>query len=154
MVAIPANTVTTEDLVEWNRLQEQLKTLRASEMLLRKRIFGAYFPAPVEGTNSAPLAAGWVLKGGHKIERKIDIGALTAMSARDANGHSRFSRAFINVDTLVKYTPELVMKEYRTLTEEQRKLFDSALIVSAGSPTLEIVLPAKAKPATTPTPAP
>jgi hypothetical protein len=38
-----------------------------------------------------------------------------------------------------------VLKEYRTLPEEQHQLFDQCLIVKPGSPALEIVLPAKAK---------
>lgn len=147
MTAIPPQPpVTAEDLVLWDNMQKQLKALRASEMALRQRIFGAYFPTPSEGTNSAPLAAGWVLKGTHKLERKIDIGALTAMTARDADGHSRLSRAFMNPDTLVKWVPELVLGEYRKLTAEQQQLFDSALIIKPGSPSLEIALPAKNDP--------
>jgi len=137
MTNIPTNTVTQADLEEWYRLQEDLRRIRASEMLLRQRIFGAYFP-PVEGTNSAPLADGWVLKGKHTINRDIDLGALGAMK-------EQFAEAGISADALVQYKPSLVLKEYRTLTEEQRQLFDRALIVKPGSPALEIVLPAKAK---------
>jgi len=138
MTNIPANTVTQEDLAEWYRLQDELKRIKASEMLLRQRIFGAYFPSPVEGTNSAPLADGWVLKGKHTINRDIDPGALGAMK-------EQFAEAGISADALVQYKPSLVLKEYRTLTEEQRQLFDQCLIVKPGSPALEIVLPAKAK---------
>ena len=138
MTNIPANTVTQEDLAEWYRLQEELKKVRAAEMLLRQKIFGAYFPSPTEGTNSAPLADGWVLKGKHTINREIDPGALGAMK-------EQFAQAGIAADSMVQYKPSLVLKEYRTLTEEQRQLFDRALIVKPGSPALEIVLPAKAK---------
>ena len=146
MTDIPANTVTQADLEEWFRLQEQLKKIKASEMLLRQKIFGAYFPSPEEGTNSAPLADGYVLKGKHTINRELDPGAFGAMRVPDPDsGKSRFEAAGINVDSLVQYKPSLVLKEYRTLTEEQRKLFDQVLIVKPGSPALEIVLPAKAK---------
>ena len=138
MTSIPNNAVSQADLAEWYRLQEELKRIKASEMLLRQRIFGAYFPSPVEGTNSAPLADGWVLKGKHTINRDIDPGALGAMK-------EQFAEAGISADALVQYKPSLVLKEYRTLTEEQRQLFDRALIVKPGSPALEIVLPAKAK---------
>lgn len=138
MTNIPANTVSQEDLAEWYRLQEELKKVKASEMLLRQKIFGAYFPSPTEGTNSAPLADGWVLKGKHTINREIDPGAFGAMK-------EQFAEAGIAADSMVQYKPSLVLKEYRTLTEEQRQLFDRALIVKPGSPALEIVLPAKAK---------
>lgn len=138
MTTIPTNPVTQEDLAEWFRLQEQLKNIKASEMLLRTKIFGFYFPSPVEGTNSVPLTEGWVLKGKHTISREIDPGALGAMK-------EQFVQAGISADALVQYKPSLVVKEYRTLTDEQRQLFDRALIVKPGSPALEIVLPAKAK---------
>lgn len=138
MTPIPNNAVSQEDLAEWYRLQDELKRIKASEMLLRQKIFGAYFQNPVEGTNSAPLADGWVLKGKYTINRDIDPGALGAMK-------EQFVQAGISADALVQYKPSLVLKEYRTLTEEQRQLFDRALIVKPGSPALEIVLPAKAK---------
>ena len=138
MTTIPANTVSQEDLHEWYRLQDELKKIKASEMLLRQKIFGAYFPSPAEGTNSAPLAEGWVLKGKHTINREIDPGAFGAMK-------TRFAEAGIRADDLVQYKPSLVLKEYRTLTKEQHQLFDQCLIVKPGSPALEIVLPAKAK---------
>lgn len=138
MTSIPNNAVSQADLAEWYRLQEELKRIKASEMLLRQKIFGAYFPSPAEGTNSAPLADGWVLKGKHTINREIDPGAFGAMK-------EQFAQAGIAADSLVQYKPSLVLKEYRTLTEEQRQLFDRALIVKPGSPALEIVLPAKAK---------
>ena len=58
MTTIPANTESQEDLHDWYRLQDELKKIKASEMPLRQKIFGAYFPSPTEGTNSAPLAEG------------------------------------------------------------------------------------------------
>lgn len=138
MTSIPANTVSQEDLAEWYRLQEELKKIKASEMLLRQKIFAAYFPSPKEGTNDAPLDDGYVLKGKHTINREVDPGALGALK-------DKLLEAGIKADALVQYKPSLVLKEYRTLTEEQRQLFDQCLIVKPGSPALEIVLPAKAK---------
>lgn len=138
MTNIPDNTVTQADLEHWYKLQEELKRIKASEMLLRQKIFGAYFPSPVEGTNSAPLGDGFVLKGKYTINREVDPGALGAL-------RPRLLEAGIKADDIVQYKPSLVLKEYRTLTEEQTKLFDQCLIVKPGSPALEIVLPAKAK---------
>lgn len=138
MTNIPQNTVTQNDLNQWYLMQEELRKLKAAEMLLRQKIFSAYFPSPVEGTNSAPLADGWVLKGKYTITRDIDLGALNA--TRD-----KLVEAGIKVDSLVQYKPSLVLKDYRTLTAEQAKFFDQVLIVKPGSPALEIVLPAKAK---------
>lgn len=138
MTSIPANTVTPADLIEWDRLQEELKRIKAAEMLLRQKIFAAYFPSPKEGTNDAPLAAGWVLKGKHTINREVDSGALEALKPA-------LLEAGMRADSLIQYKLSLVLKEYRTLTAEQTQLFDQVLIVKPGSPALEIVLPAKAK---------
>lgn len=138
MTEIPANEVTQEDLNSWYTMQAELKRLRTAEMLLRQKIFGFYFRAPKEGTNSHPLDGGWVLKGKHTINREVDPGAFAAMK-------EQFAAAGIHSDDLVQYKPSLVLSEYRTLTEEQQKLFDRALIVKPGAPALEIMLPAKAK---------
>lgn len=136
MVQIPSNDVTLEDMILWNQMKEQLEKLRASEMLLRLKIFGAKFPTPVEGTNSLPLSAGYVLKGVRKIDRKLDEPEF----ANETFLEGCMSRNF-NPNKLVKRKPELVLSEYRQLTEEQRGFFDSALIIKDGSPSLEIVLP-------------
>lgn len=138
MTDIPENAVTVQDLHAWYEMQEQLKKLKAAEMLLRKKLFGHYFAAPKEGTNTAPLADGWVLKGKHTITRDVDLGALTTLTP---TLHERG----IRVDQLVQYKPSLVMLSYKTLTEEERCFFDQVLIVKPGSPALEIVLPAKAR---------
>lgn len=138
MTTIPNNDVTEQDVAEWFRLQEELKRVKAAEMLLRLKIFKAYFPSPTEGTNTFPMAAGWVMKGKYVINRDIDPGALGAYK-------ERFRENGINPDVLVRYKPELVLSEYRELTAEQQKFFDNALVVKPGTPSLEIVLPAKAK---------
>lgn len=138
LVAIPPNIVTQADLEQWYVMQEQLKALKASEMLLRRRIFGAYFPSPVEGTNKAQLDGGFVLNGKYPIERKVDIAAFQA-------NRERFQTAHIAADKLVKYEPSLVLSAYRELTAEQQQLFDQCLVVKPGAPALEIVKPKKAK---------
>lgn len=126
--------VTQADLDKWHELNEQLKKIKGEEITLRLKIFKGMFHNPVEGTNSIPLAEGWVLKGKHTINRSIDIGALSAL-------REEFTKAGIHTDEVVKYKPELKIAAYRTLTEEQRHLFDQALVVKDGSPALEIVLP-------------
>lgn len=138
MTAIPANTVSPEELSEWYQVQEQLGKLKARELILRKRIFSAYFTAPKEGTNNYPLSDGWVLKGKYVINRDVDPGALDALREPLFN-------AGIRVGELVQYKPSLVMSAYRGLTHEQQQLFDQALIVKEGTPALEIVLPKKAQ---------
>jgi hypothetical protein len=147
MTAIPENTVTQKDLEEWYRLKEQLASVKASEMLLRQKIYKGLFIDPKEGTNSVPLGNdGWLIKAKRVINRDVDQAALQhSMAIDEATKMSRLSANGIHVEQLIKWTPELVTKAYRLLTEEQVKIFDEVLIIKDGSPSLEIVLPTSAK---------
>lgn len=138
-VAIPAPTVTQEEINEWYTLQKQLGEMSFKEMALRKKIFGALFIAPKEGVNTVPLAEGWVMKGDYKINRKVDVASLTTLSPM-------LKEKGIPVDSLIRYKPDLATKEYRDLQKnpELCKLFEQVLVITVGSPALEIVLPKRA----------
>lgn len=136
MVTIPENPVTQADLSEWYRLKQEVSRLQASERLLRAKIFGGLFPEPTEGTNSFALADGYVLKATHKIDRTIDEAALSV-------NKERYAAMGISIEKLVRLKPELTMRAYRALTDEQRNAFDESLTIKPGSPSLDIVLPKK-----------
>lgn len=146
MSEIPVDMLTRDEFFQWYKSTEELAKAKLREATLRARVFRHMVPVPVEGMNTIeldthPLMAGipptgYVFKAQHVISRNIDEGALTTLSPK-------FKEALIVVDKLVKRKPELAVGEYRKLTEEQRKLFDQALIVKPGSPQLEIVLPKK-----------
>lgn len=145
MTTVPENTVTQADLAEWYKLQEDLKRIKASEMLLRTKIYKAFFKDPVEGTNTLPLDAGWVMKAKRTIQRDVDLAALQAnMKLDDKTQQSALSSHGIHVEQLIKWVPELVLKEYRKLPAEQLAIFNECLVIKDGSPSLEIVLPASA----------
>ena len=145
MVAVPENTVTQEDLTKWYQLQQQLAAVKASEMLLRTKIYKGLFVEPKEGTNSVPLSEGWVLKAKRTIQRDIDLAAFQALATLDQETQqSKFSEVGIAPELMIKWKPELVTKSYRVLTPEQLAIFDQCLIIKDGSPALEIVLPAAA----------
>ena len=143
MATLPENQVTQQDLEIWYKQQEQLKALKASEMLLRTKIYKGLFINPVEGTNTVPLSEGWVIKAKRIIQRDIDAAALQANTALDPETKmSRLSANGMDASRLIKWKPELVTKEYRLLSEEQLKVFDECLIIKDGSASLEIVMPA------------
>lgn len=131
----------TEDqmrlLEEWRQARamvESVKPLIAREQELRKKVFAAFCPSPREGTNTLELDGGWKLKLVYKLDRKIDEAALPSV-AEQLRGIG------INVDTLVKWVPDLKTAVYRELTAEQRALFDQALIVKPATPVVELVPP-------------
>jgi hypothetical protein len=136
MSLIPPNEVTVENLMEWYKLQEDIARLKSAEALLRMKIFKNFFPAPVEGTNTHILPDGYALKGVHKINRKILRPNLVVLEPT-------FREKNLPLDSLIKYEPELVLKEYRTLTKEQLNLFDQCMEIKDGMPDLKITLPAK-----------
>ena len=138
MTEIPPNAVTQKDLEEWYKATEELTKAKAKEILLRLRIFKHYFPNPVEGTNTHALPDGYEIKGTHKINRTVEPAALVVLAPK-------FTEASIKVDSLIEYKPDLKIREYRTLTDEQRHLFDQALTIKDGTPDVKIVLPAKNK---------
>lgn len=137
MVQIPANGVSFDDIAQWEQAKVALGLAKSKEALLRARVFGACFPDPKEGTNKFPLANDYILNATHVISREIDVAVLKSSTPM-------LQEKQIPVDALITYKPSLVMSEYRTLTDEERQIFDIVLIVKPGSPQMSIELPAKA----------
>jgi hypothetical protein len=123
----------------WFNKQKELRKVKAEEMEQRKLLYAHFFPNPEEGTNTAPLDGEWVIKGGRKISREIDPGELQARG-------EALAAAGLPLVNLVEWKPSLKLKEYRNLTDEQRTLFDFVLLIKDGSPSLEVAIPAKARP--------
>lgn len=139
-----ATAVTAQDLATWYQLKAELARVKAAEAMLRSRIFKAYFPVPVEGTNTAPIndGTGAVVKATHVLNRAIDQGSLDALrTALTAEG-SNLPK--VPLEKLIKWTPEVITKAYRELTEEERLCFDQCLIIKPGSPQVEITIPKRA----------
>lgn len=142
MVAIPVDKVSLADVREWQAVAAELALLKSKESLLRARVFRGMFTNPTEGTNSVPLSEGYVLKGKYTINRKLDEALLASL------GPTLYKDG-IPMAKLIKMVPELVLKEYRLLTEEEQKKFDQILDIKPGSSALEIVLPKRAAAAPT-----
>ena len=136
MVEIEGDRYNNSYLQEWYSIQEQLKKLKAREALLRKAIFEHYFPDPKEGTSSTDIGNGWSLKGKHVVNRDIDEAALGVFKNSE-------KAELVAVDSIVRYKPELKLREYKQLTEEQKHLVDNFLIIKPGMPQLTIVEPKK-----------
>ena len=137
MSEIQKDEVTMADIIAWSEAAEQLAAIKNTEMLLRNRVFKGKFLNPVEGTNSTPLLNNYVLKATYKLNRTIELEAVSTLA-------DDLHKAGINTTELIKYKPELDIKAYKALNEDQRKVFDMCLIVKPGTPSLEIVLPKRA----------
>jgi hypothetical protein len=133
--------VTPADLVAWFEMKKQLSDLTAAEAMMRRRIFGHYFKTPEEGVNTVPLndGTGAVIKGTQPINRKVDEGELEALKLAIKAEGSNLPK--LPMSKLIKYVPELALKEYRGLTAEERQTFDRCLVIKPGMPALEITIP-------------
>ena len=144
-----ATKVDGDFLAKWYETSEQLRKLRATEAMMRSRIYEHYFPDAkaglpgTEGTNNHPLedGTGAVLKAKRVVSRTPDEGEIDAYKAAVKEEGSNLPKLPLN--KLFKYKPELVKSEYNKLTDEERKACDGLLVIKDGSPQLEIVIPKK-----------
>lgn len=121
-------------IAERNGILSWLEKGKAREMELREELVSFFCPVRKEGTNTV-TGDGFEIKVGHKVSRKLDTAALDAVMAQFPEGHA--ARV---VGNLIQYKPALVLEFYRTLSEQDRKIFDQALTISDdGAPTLEII---------------
>jgi hypothetical protein len=134
-VALPPTAPATQkDLERWYIVSEQMEKLKEEEMTLRKKLFATHFPNPEEGVNDLPLTGGFVLKGTYVINRKIIEEQVKALT-------EDFKAAKIPLKELIVMKPSLVTSAYRLLDDKQRKLFDKALDIKPGAPSLAVVKP-------------
>lgn len=121
-------------LATWQQAKTQAEHFTATEKRLREELFSVAFPTPVEGTNNTELPEGWKLKGVLKMNRTLDPALLDTI--KEAVRGMGF-----NPDPLVKYKPELVLKDYKALPDNVRHVFDGALTIKPGMPTIELIAP-------------
>lgn len=127
-------------LVKWNELDTLLAQVKDEEMKLRMFLTRAYLPDGVkEGTQKAPLANGWVLNVQGKMNRKIDPALIAPVTLELKEKYPH-----VSVDSMINYKPELSVTVYKTMTEEERTIFEQMLIITPGAPTVEIVKPKRA----------
>jgi hypothetical protein len=141
MVLIPERQVSLDHLKEWYELKKQMDEMKNKEVVLRQFIFAGLFPTPEEGTNTYPLndGTGAVAKGVHTINRAVQVELLAELAKVQAMPDSNQPK--LELEKLVKWKPEVSIKEYRLLTDEQRLLFDQVLVIKPGMPGLDIVIP-------------
>lgn len=123
-------------VMEWYHINEQITALKAKEMVLRKELANHYFPDPTEGTNTQEMPDDWKLKATFKYNRNIDKAALPAVLEKLPEGTE---------DKVIDYKPSLKLRAYKALTETHKEIFDEALVIKPGTPTLELVPPKEKK---------
>lgn len=132
------DTYLVQLIKEWDDLKAQVETIAKplidKERALRQLVADAMFDDPHEGTNYVQLESDWKLKLTYKLDRKIDEALLSQVG-------EQLRAMNVSLDKLVKWKPEVILKEYRELTAEQMKVFDMAVVIKPGTPSLEMVPP-------------
>lgn len=125
---------TGADVWQWHQLCQQLDPMKANEMLLRRFIVKGFFPNCTEGTETHPLDGGWSLKAVGKLTRTVDEAVLQGQ-AED------LQKAGIPLGTLFTYSPKLVLREYKKLSQEQKDRLADVITEKPSAPTLSLIAP-------------
>lgn len=138
-------------LTEWQKASEQLERAKAVELKLRAEVVEA-FPFDhnkVAGTQYTPLANGWRLKLVTKQNYNLaDAEGQTdaALAAIERSGRPEDASANkLIAERLVKWKPQLSLKEYELLSSEHRAMLSNCLTITPGAPSLELVEPKATK---------
>lgn len=133
----PAEAMPLADAIaEWWRVDQHLADVKARELELRKRIFAEAFPSPTEGSanNKLPLSEGWILQGDYKINRSVDEAVVTSLRNMGPNVAAL-------VDSVIRWKPEIRLKEWKALAQEDKILLSDLVVEKPGTPALEVKLP-------------
>lgn len=120
-------------LEQWRAAKQaaaEVQDIIKEEQRLRKAVIDEWFEGMVEGSRST-IAEGFVLTLTQPFTRTIDVASLDSIKPA-------LAKADVALDDVVLYEPKLQTKVYRMLTDKQRNLFDRALTIKPGSPTLAL----------------
>lgn len=134
---------------QWYDISNKLDELKGQEIALRKALAQHYFPNADEGTNTRTdvMPNQWLFKMMRKINRSVDEALLRIFSTpQEGKNQTPLEQQEIDVTKVIKWKPELVISEYRKLTDEQRKFFDQVLTIKDGTPALEVTPPSARAP--------
>lgn len=112
----------------WRKTVVELEAIKKLELELRNEL-ACLFHEPKEGINSLTVEGG-VLKLNHKFNRRIDEASLDAVMGEMEIGAR---------EGLIAWKPNLALKKYKALSEDQRRIFDQTLTIEPATPSLEFI---------------
>lgn len=137
---IEPETIASPDVVpadmvqEWQRLKRESNEAAFAELTMRKAIVDTFFAGQAEGGKTKKDTDGNSVAATIVVNRRIDRELLTVRA-------EQFREAGINIDELIKYTPELIVGPYRKLADDKRAIFEEVLTISDGTPQLKVEAP-------------
>lgn len=133
-----------EVMAEWGKLAQQLEDLKTLEAAYRMAVYEIQFPECEEGTNRLELGNGYSLKCVAKLNYTLANKNGETEAALDELEKTGEQGKFL-ADRLVKWSPDLSVKEYRDLDPKYKTIIDKVLTIKPGTPQMEIEEPKAAK---------
>lgn len=128
-------------LLAWQKARDELSKAAANEITLRRNVIASFFPTTKpdeEGTRNYELGNDWRLKAVFKLNYNVDKKNVDTML--DQLEKSGDDGKFI-AERIINWSPSLSVKEYRELSDAQKKIVDTVITIKPGTPSLEIVEP-------------
>lgn len=129
-------------LQEWIDADKAMRAAKDLEAAARKAVVESigFDPEKKEGTERLPLANGWEIKAVKKQNYSLKNAAGETDLALDKMEKMGEEGKFL-AERLVKWKPDLSIKEWKELPEKFKPLFATCLTISDGMPTLELIEP-------------
>lgn len=125
-------------VIAWARAADELETAKARELDLRQQLLAAAFSDLQPGTSNLELGAGYqlqaVMRLNHSLEPTLTRLALDEIRATGDVGTHLAER-------VVRWTPELVISEWKKLPGKIAEVLGQALTSKPGQPSLKLVPP-------------
>lgn len=121
--------------LRWAESARVLAEAKDAERRERDALFADCFPEGVKGTAYVELPGGYRLKAVQRSNYKLDPAETRKAEAKlkaKPNG-------VLLADRLLKWAPEISIREYLKLPAELAKLFGKALTISPAAPSLELI---------------
>lgn len=118
-------------LQQWHTEQAELAKIKAREIGNRKTLAEFYFRGAGKGTHKLPMGQTHELVLVQSETIDLDEALVHSM------GKMLYEQG-VPMDLLIKWKPTLDKRQYNSLNEAQRKLFDQLVTTTLGTPSLKI----------------
>lgn len=132
-------------LLKWQEVNEQLETLKATEMALRLHLVDSIAPVDkAEGSSTVEIGNGWKLTAERKLNYSVDKEHVQGLVSK---------LPYDLAQSLIRWKPELNLPAYRNSltayrsalsTDSQKELAEAvvnAITIRPGTPSLKLVAP-------------
>lgn len=118
-------------------LKAEADRLTSLAMKLRIRLRDERFPEPNEGTNRAECPL-FKIAYKHKVKRYPQIEAVDPMVAEWTAYRASKSEPNLGREHIIRWKPELKLREFKALPEDERRIVEGCLSESIGSPEITV----------------